>query len=381
MNRVRKLLLWFLMLSKRLYKKPTFLVLIFLIPVLVFGYIAISGGESGVMTVGMVAQQKDDPMTQRIFEDLRKDQHLISFQVYESEKEARTQLESGKLDAVWIFPGDLAEKIEAFNQKPTTSNSFITVLEREANVALVLTREKLSGAIYPYLAQRVYVSFMRELAPELDHLSDDELLAYYHGTNLEMELFAFAGSEAQKQETSYLLSPLRGLLGVLILLCSLATAMYYIRDDKQGTFAWVSQQWRFLPELGCHLASSLHVSAVCLVCLVISGLSGNIWTELAVLLLYSLCCSTLAMTLRQLFGSLRSLGTMLPLIIVISLIICPVFFDLGIIRDLQYIFPPTYYINAIYNIRYLLYMPIYIAVTIFIALAAQYLKNQIRYHS
>lgn len=379
MNRVRKLLLWFLMLSKRLYKKPTFLVLILLIPVLLFGYIAISGGESGVMTVGMVAQE-EDPLTQQIFEDLRKDQHLICFQVYESEKEARDLLESGKLDAVWIFPGDLAEKIEAFNEKPLVSNSIITVLERESNVALVLTREKLSGAIYPYLAQRVYISFMRELAPELDHLSDDDLLDYYHGTNLDVELFRFVGSDAQKQAASYLLSPLRGLLGVLILLCSMATAMYYIRDDKQGTFAWVSQQWRFLPELGCHLASSLHVSTVCLICLVISGLAGNIWIELAVLLLYSLCCSTFAMTLRQLFGSLRSLGTMLPLIIVISLIICPVFFDLGAIRQVQYIFPPTYYINAIYNIRYLLYMPIYIVATIFIALAAQYLKNQIRHH-
>ena len=57
MNRVKKLLLWFLMLSKRLYKKPTFLVLILLIPVLMFGYIAISGGESGVMTIGMVCQE------------------------------------------------------------------------------------------------------------------------------------------------------------------------------------------------------------------------------------------------------------------------------------------------------------------------------------
>lgn len=378
MNTVKKLLLWFLMLSKRLYKKPTFLVLIVLIPVLLFGYMAISGGESSVMTIGMVCRQKDS-VTDEIFQKLLNEQKIMSFQVYDDEQEAQALVESGKLDAVWIFPENMEEKIKAFAKKPSTSNGMITVLERESNVATALTHEKLSGAIYPYLAQQIYVDFMRDLAPELSHLSDEDLLAYYHGTDLTVDLFKFAGSDAQKEEASYLLSPIRGLLGVLILLCSLATALYYIQDEKKGTFAWVSQQWRFLPELGCHLASSLHVSTVCLVCLVISGLAGNIWVELAVLLLYSLCCSAFAMAMRQLFGSLRTLGTMLPLILVVSMVVCPVFFDLGSFRKIQYVFPPTYYINSIFNGRYLWYTPIYIVLAAALALAVQYFKAHRRY--
>ena len=141
----------------------------------------------------------------------------------------------------------------------------------------------------------------------------------------------------------------------------------------------MSKRWQFLPELGCHLASSLHVSAVCLICLVIGGLAGNIWTELLVLLMYSLCCSVFAMALRQLFGSLRSLGTLLPLVMVMSLAICPVFFDLGVLRQAQYALPPTYYINAVYNSRYLLYMAGYIAGSAILALLIQYIKDRIRW--
>lgn len=380
MNRTQKLLLWFGMLSKRLYKKPTFLILILLIPILLFGYLAISGGESGVMTVGLVCQE-EDPITREIFADLQREEKLMAFQVFEDAQEARTFLESGKLDAVWIFPGNMAEKIDAFAQKPIAFNAFIKVLEREANVALVLSREKLSGAIYPYLAQRIYVHFLRDLAPELSHLSDDDLLAYYLGTDLTVDLFDFSGSAAGSEDTNYLLSPIRGLLGVLILLCSLATAMYYIRDEQNGTFAWVSKRWQLLPELGCHLASSLHVSAVCLVCLVIGGLAGNIWTELVLLLMYSLCCSVFAMALRQLFGTLRSLGTLLPLIMVMSLVICPVFFDLGLLRQAQYALPPTYYINAVYNSRYLLYMAGYIAAAAGFTLLIRHVKDHIRWRS
>lgn len=377
MNRVKKLLLWFLMLSKRLYKKPTFLVLILLIPVLMFGYIAISGGESGVMTIGMVCQEQD-PITDEIFETLQNDQKLMSFRVYQDAQEAQTLLESGKLDAVWIFPGDMEQRIKTFVQQPTTSNGLITVLERESNVALALTREKLSGTLYPYLAEEIYVDFMRDLAPELSHLSDEDLLEYYHGTNLTVDLFNFADREGQEAETSYLLSPVRGLLGVLILLCSLATAMYFIQDERKGTFAWVSQQWRFLPELGCHLASSLHVSMVCLICLAVSGLAGKIWVELAVLLLYSLCCSAFAMAMRQVFSSLRTLGTMLPLILVVSMVVCPVFFDIGTMRQIQYTLPPTYYINSVFNSRYLLYMLAYTILAASFALVVQYVKDHTR---
>ena len=56
---------------------------------------------------------------------------------------------------------------------------------------------------------------------------------------------------------------------------------------------------------------------------------------------------------------MRGLGTVLPLIIVASLVICPVFFDVGELRHAQYALPPTYYINAVYDHRYLVYMAAY----------------------
>lgn len=376
MNMVRKLLLWFAMLSKRLYKKPTFLVLMVLIPVMVIGYVWISGGESGIITVGLTARE-EDPITREIFADLKNGSPLLNFQIYADPQEAERLLQSGKLDAVWIFPENMAEKVEQFSQKPISSNAFITVLEREDSVALMLAREKLSGVVYPYVAQRVYLHFLRDLAPELSSLSDAQLLEYYLATDLSVNLFEFGGSSARQRETNYLLSPLRGLLGTLILLCSLATAMYYIRDEENGTFAWVNQRWKFLPELGCQMTSSLHIAAVCLICLAVSGLTGNLWTELLVLVMYCLCCSIFAMALRQLCGSLRVLGVMLPLMIVVVLVICPVFFDLGVLRQAQYLLPPTYYINAVYDMRSLQYMAGYIGAMAGVTVLIQYIKRLI----
>lgn len=377
MKKLKKLPMWFLMLSKRLYKKPTFLVLVLLIPILLFGYAAIAGGESGILTVGLTCTG-EDTITQEIFSDLQKNSTLISFRIYEDPQEAEELLQGGKLDAVWIFPEDMALKIEAFTRTPTSTNAFIRVLEREDNVALMLSRERLSASVYPYLSERIYIHFLRDLAPELDHLSDEQLLEYYHGTDLDFDLFEFTGAAAGQKKTSYLLSPLRGLLGTMILLCSLASAMYYIRDNEKGTFAWVSKRWQFLPELGCHLTATLHIATVCLACLALCGLSGYLWTELIVLLMYCLCCSVFAMALRQLFGSVKSMASVLLLMMVASMVICPVFFDLGALHRAQYALPPTYYINACYNPRYLLYMGFYIIFAAALAVLLRLLKNLFR---
>ena len=52
-------------------------------------------------------------------------------------------------------------------------------------------------------------------------------------------------------------------------------------------------------------------------------------------------------------------GVMIPLLIVAMLLVCPVFFDLGALRMVQFLLPPTYYINGVYNTRYILYMAVY----------------------
>lgn len=379
MNKVHKLLLWFAMLSKRLYKKPTFLILMVLIPLLVVGYTAISGGESGIITVGL-AWEEEDPITQQIVTDLQGSSELIAFRVCANPQDAETLLRSGKVDAVWIFPGEMAEKIEAFTLKPTASNSFIRILEQEDNITLMLAREKLNGTIYPYVAQRVYVHFLRDLAPELDHLSDEQLLEYYEATDLSTKLFDYESAAGTQKKTSYLLSPLRGLLATLILLCSLAAGMYYIRDLEAGTFSWVNRRWLFLPELGCQLTAAVHIAGVCLICLALCGLSANLWVELGALLLYSLCCSVFAMTLRQICGSIKLLGALLPLLIVVMLVVCPVFFDLGALRTAQYLLPPTYYINASFNSSNLLYMAGYTAGLAGIAVAVQSVKYRLARH-
>jgi len=360
---MRQLLLWFYMMSKRLYRKPVFLVILALIPVLVLGYSTLSTDDSGVVTIAL-AQEGQDELASKIIGDFQKEESLIRYVLCDTPRKAEDLVKAGKADAAWIFPAQMEARIKAYVEDPSSSNAFITVLEREDSVALMLTREKLCGMLFSYCAKTLYISYIRENIPGLAELSDAELMEYYENTGLSEDIFAFTDSSGGENmlstKTHYLMTPLRGLLAVVIVLCGLATAMFYMQDSQKGVFAWVSESRRGLVEAGYQLVSVLHISLAALLSLVLSGMNAPVWREVPALLLFCLCTVAFCMVLRQLCGSVGLLGTLIPLILVAMLLICPVFIDLGFLRQAQLLFPPTYYINAVYNRDYLWYMALYI---------------------
>lgn len=361
---MKKLIKWCALLTKRLYKKPTFVVLLLLIPALVLGYNMAAAEDSGMITIALAQEDNEDAMASDVVTELMESSRLIRFVRCESPEEAENQVRTGQADAAWIFEADMEKKVYNFLATRSKRNAFVRVLERESTTALMLTHEKLGGAVYACCSEALYLSYIRENVPEMNEVSDEELLSYYYDVSLDHDLFEFSYLDPAKPtedaaSASYLMTPVRGMLAVVIVLCGLAASMYYIRDGLAGTFAWVAERKRPLVELGCQMISVVNVSVVVLISLAVVGQTVGIGRELLVMLLYALCVAVFGMTLRRLIGSLRGLGTLLPLSVVVMLVVCPVFFDLGALRELQYLFPPTYFINAAYSDKFLLYMPLY----------------------
>jgi ABC-2 type transport system permease protein len=354
---------WLLKLNKRLYKKLTFLLILVLIPVMVIGYGKAAQEESGILTIAL-AQEGDDPMAQAVMEDLKENTNLIRFVFCDTPSVAKQMIRDGKADGAWIFAEDMEEKVYEFVQNPSRKNAFVRVIEQDDNIPMRLVREKLSGTVFGHCSAPFYLAHIRNNVPELDEMSDEELMSYYNNFAKDIDLFEFAYLESDSgaqdaQQANYLLTPVRGLLAVIIVLGGLAAAMYFIRDDRAGTFALVPQRNKAVVEFSCQMIAVVNVSLVALIAMLLAGLLGSLWRELPVLLLYAVTVSLFCMTVRRLCGKMTAVGVALPLLVVVMLVICPVFFDLGEVRMVQYIFPPTYYINAITSNRYLLLMAVY----------------------
>ncbi len=336
---MKKALLFLWLLTKRLYRKPTFLAILILIPALVLCYSASARDDSGMLTVALASEDGSLPAME--------EGQLLRF-IYCRAEEAESLVRHGKADTAWIFRENWAEKAEAFAAEPKTENGFVTVLVREDSVMLRLSREKLSGSAYSLLSRQVAINYVRENIPGLDSLSDEALLQYIENTFRGSRLFDY-GEAGQAQQVHYLTAPLRGMLAVVVVLCGLASGMYWQEDLRRGTFGWLSPRRQSLAELGCQLVALVNVGAVAVIALLLSGTANALGREALAMGLLVLCVASLSAALRRLCGSIRVLSVLLPLLVVTLLVVCPVFFDLSALRGVQRLLPVTHYLAGDYG--------------------------------
>lgn len=364
MKTMQKMLRWGMALWKRLYKKASFVLLLVAIPLLMLAYHATAQEESGILTIALASRAPSvENLTRRVWDELQ-ESDLILYVECESPQQATELVRQGKADTAWIFEADLEHKIYDFVAHRSRQNAFVTIIEPENRVLLKMLREVLSGTMFPHCSRTLYLTYLRENAPELQHISDEQLLQYYDHAGFDTELFLITdieGNPAQTEteEENYLLTPLRGMLAVLVTLAGLATAMYYLHDEQLGTFTLVRQQVKPLVELGCQMISGVNVLAVVMLSLWLSHQTMEWGREVVTALLYLPCVAAFAMLVRRLSGGMRALSMAIPVLVVAMLAVCPVFFDLGALRQVQLLFPPTYFVIGAYNEKYLLYMALY----------------------
>lgn len=370
---MKKMLKWFWMLSKRLYKKPSFLVLILLIPLCVALFAGAARESSGFVHIALAREQESDPVATAIMNDLLAEEGLIRFSQM-SRQEALEAVQTGQADEAWIFPANTAQQLQDF--AAGKGKYIVQTVTLEETVSVKLSREKLSATVYAYLAKAYYVDYVRSEFSRLEHLSDRELEVYFEEVRVNEDLFVYGNpaDSSGNQPVNYLTSPIRGLLAVVMLLCGMAATLYYMQDEAAGTFAWAQQSKKGLIALCCIVTAAVNISVILLLSLGVDRLLGNLFREIGALLLYSLCCAAFCLLLKQIFSTIRAYAAIVPLIAVVMLGLCPVFFDFREWYVWQHFLPPTYYINASYDSRYFLYMLGYIPA----CLAVAFLLSRIR---
>lgn len=151
MSKLRRLLLWYCLLSKRLLRRPAYLAVLVLVPLFCVAILLFSHQESGVITVALHCQDPSDPAAGQAQQRLLEKKSIIRYIPCDTEAEARDAVVHGRADAAWIFHADTSEQLERFARN--ASAVAVTVVEREDTVFLMVAREKLFGVFWKLLSK------------------------------------------------------------------------------------------------------------------------------------------------------------------------------------------------------------------------------------
>ncbi len=318
-KKLRRFLLWYGLMTKRLLKKPSYLILLLAVPVLTAAMTLAAQKDVGLVTVAL-AGGENDAVALRAKEELLDTPGLVRCIPFDSAEDAMEAVKSAQVDAAWIFREDAGEELRKLVTS-SGSRGAVLVVEREETVFLRLAREELASVLYPTASRMTFRDHLASLSGDRP-LPDDSVLEPYYRTLAEGQqvlVFTYDDGQVQEPPRDFLTNPLRGLLSLLVVLAGLASCMFYYAEEEAESFLRIRGGLGLLLPLLCHVCAMAPVALAGLIAMAVSGMLYGFWVELMLSALLCLASAGFCEALRRLCRRPELLGAFLPILMMVML--------------------------------------------------------------
>ena len=390
MRKIRRLLLWMLLLNKRILKQPLFLLLIALVPLLVFGVGRLSQESSSLVTAAIAPGSADDEVSSMLIQSLvDSSSSAVRYIAFTDEETLKEAVSSGQARIGFLLPEDVGALFEAYGSQKTKNLSAgalallgvllggedaskemqehaIVSYAATNDVVSKITREQLFGQLYPSLEKAVLKTWLK-IHPDVGSMSEaqkdqfvDETLASYEEDYDFFDLEYLDGTKVEDDEIDrFIASPMRGLLAALLTLTGLAAVLYLKEDCLVGRFVWIPSHAHPLFHYVYLLIPLTDVALAMLAALCVGGSFTRVSMEVPALILFILQVAGFSNLLRLVLRRGDFMASSIPILICACLFLTPVFVDLAILEPVQMLLPPYLYLKSIHGNLPLWYMAVY----------------------
>lgn len=356
---MKKILTWILLFQKRILKKPMFQITILLIPILLFLLFTFNKSSDSLVRVALISG--NDEYSQNFVKDLLdSSNHVISYYQCYDEGQMRKDVLTGKAECGYIMPDDMPRKIAQFSSQK--KHGIITAIVKKESISTKIVNEIIYGRLFSERAYPVLKDFINEKQPDrLTSAEDEKMYDAFSKYLIEPLMFSFEYADGSKNDLlnnddsshNYYMLPVRGILSVLILVSSMSGVLMLSNDDRKNTWGFIRLSKRPAFNYFYIFMSILPIAICSLAAIFITGISTNVLNEIRLMVLYTLLLTGFSSLLKALIKNIYVLCSLIPVTVLLSLIICPVFIDIGSIvpqaRFVRLFLPTNYYLDSIYS--------------------------------
>lgn len=348
---MNRLLTYTFLFGKRVLKMPIVIILLFSIPIASL-VISLTAKDSGKATVSFGIYIEDDGnYSSAIKESLLHGDNAFFFCEYSDMEDLKKDVMLGKLEAGYVFDRDFSKKIESgdFDDCLKTYYSPATVMSSAGNEIIFSKIMQLCG--YTIIGKYVDESPLDDVtkikaSKDLSRIYEE----YCHsGQVFHLDIETVSGVQINNEGLDDLgvTFPLRGVLAILIFLCSFTGSIAWCKDREQGIFAPRSHSFCILSRILYPMIPAVLFLICSHIALMACGLAGSFISEMLIGARYLIITTVFCFLCSTLIKKSSLLISLIPVITLGSLIFCPIFINietlipaLGFISKL---FIPRYY--------------------------------------
>ncbi|MBS6645496.1 MAG: ABC transporter permease [Clostridiaceae bacterium] len=340
---------WFCLSCKRQLKHPGYLILLLFLPLVLYGAAKMEAKDEEGVKIALYVEGGD--LAERTVASLMERDSVFDFYRCDTVEELEREVSSKQAECGYIFYEDLEERLNEEKYRRS-----IGLCTSPATVISPLASEVVFAALmeqYGRVLLENYVINEQGFEPLDEKQAWAELSELFDMYRTNHSTFAFAydtidGGNIQDVtvKTGF---PVRGVAAVMVFIAGIFASVMLLEDEKKGLYIPVP----YSQKLWCKAASVLalvFLAAVSgLVSLKVTGNMGNFGYELACMAVYVILVSGFAFLLKSVVRNGAVICCLIPFFIIGSLILCPVFLDVGQwlpdIKIAQRLFLPYYYLK------------------------------------
>lgn len=338
---------------KRLIKNPAFISILIIMPLLVIMFNKVNSKEEKSILVGVYYEK--DELSKIICENLKDKKGYIKFLVYDNKDEMTNEVQAKKLECAYIFPLDFKERLDNYKIK-----KIITCVEAPSTILSSLSDEVVFSEIIREYGKNIAVNFAKEKNILVGNGENNinNISKNYERFNTPESTFSIDykyinedninSTKSSDKTTTYVI---HGIVSVLILISGLLGVVKWFGDEKRGLYSSFNSKEKIIIGFISILAPTMLMALSGIITIYFSNTYSYMFREVILMMLYVLVVVGFSYLLKLLVKSGTDICAMLPVIIIGTLIFCPVFIDASIfipfVSWVNKLFLTFYYLEGI----------------------------------
>lgn len=351
---VYKIWIWFILIAKMLMCSPLMLALLIAMP-LGAGIVSLVSGDEADDTYRVraaVYAEGNDMIAQTATDNLCVLSGLVDYYRVSDSEDVYRAVSDGDAAFGYIFPDNLKGMLDA-----KSYDGCIRVVTGDASYMLRAANELVFKEMFRVYAPEIAENYVNERAEFSRVKERAEVLIRQnyegYGNNKEISYFQFevldtAPGETKQMETAGVTFPLRGVLGVLVMVAAMAGGTLYCRDKRKGIMTALGTGMRLVGAVLYTAVPAILFAISAELALYISG-AASYPQELLKMFVYIIILVVINSILSVILPDENVYAGAIPVFAVASLVFCPIFYNITEVSSFAYyishLLPVYYYVT------------------------------------
>jgi len=341
---MRRLLFWLYLLLKKQLKNPVVVAFLIAIPILAAIVDNVSSfKETEKPRVGIVLND-NDYIAKQMYDYLLKGDYAIEFYNAISKEQLENDIMDNKTECGYVIGPNLSKNLKARNFEGA-----IDLIICKSHFVSATTNEIVFAAMFKAYSPEITINYInskdefRNYAAEAEELIRKGYEEYLNGDEtfrVEFRVIDNDGEEIRELEESTGQFPIKQVLMILVYIAGLFGIVQYYMDKEKGTFVTLPKGYKIAGKPLYAFIGSLLFSVSALITLFILGYADS-GMDVLRMFAYVLATTAFAWVLASIVTSARGMISVIPVLLIACLILCPVFINITVYL------PFTKYIRAL----------------------------------